>query len=83
LFNLFKKHFMNNQSFTIKITGGGTPLQIASALMGVAQGLIQATEEPSVSTEETLDGANWEDPILFTEISLEETEDESEESDEF
>lgn len=48
--------------YGIKITGSGTPQQLADALRTVADSI-------ESSTPYMLDGAEWEDPILMTEIN--------------
>ena len=48
------------KTYTIKITGSGTAQEIETALLGII-------DEIRISGDE-LDGAEWEDPILFTEI---------------
>lgn len=58
------------KEFTIKITGGGTRQEIARALRAVADGIDETLiDAPS---DEELDGAEWEDPILMTTISTDE-----------
>lgn len=53
------------QSFTIKITGGGTRKDISKALKLIA-------DEILTTPVEDLDGCEWEDSTLMTEISKEE-----------
>ncbi|MEK6829809.1 MAG: hypothetical protein AABY15_06850 [Nanoarchaeota archaeon] len=60
-------------NFKIKITGGGTPQEIADALEQVVNNLRDSIE--TGSTKE-LDGCEWEDPILMTEISEDENSEE-------
>lgn len=53
---------MDEKNFTIKITGGGTLKDISKALLVVSeQILIQPLED--------IDGAEWEDCTLMTEIN--------------
>jgi len=47
----------------IKITGNGTLLEIVDALSGVQKSLLAATPED-------LDGAEWEDKTLMTEVNV-------------
>jgi hypothetical protein len=53
------------KSYTIKITGSGTPLEIVDALSAVQKSIL-------ASTEDKLDGAQLEDETLMTVIELEE-----------
>ena len=55
--------------FEIKITGNGTPAEIIKSLLGIIGGIQEAID----SNQETaiLDGAEWEDETLMTEINAE------------
>jgi hypothetical protein len=50
-------------NYEIRITGEGTAKQIAAALRQVARDIQEAADR-----NEELDGVNWEDPVLMTEI---------------
>lgn len=52
----------------IRITGSGTKDDVADALINLGESLKSYPDEASV------DGAEWEDEQLMTEISLEEDE---------
>lgn len=47
--------------FEIKITGSGTKQELEKALQ-------QVVDNIKASTDEELDGSQWEDPTLMTEI---------------
>lgn len=53
--------------YEIKITGGGKPYQLVEALIGVANSIQEAIHNEQ-HTCAILDGAEWEDSTLFTEI---------------
>lgn len=52
--------------FEIKITGSGTPLEIAIALEEVVKTIKQSVH--SEHSNAVLDGAEWEDSVLIIEI---------------
>jgi hypothetical protein len=52
------------KQISIKITGSGTPNQIAHRLLDLARAIVDATAEE-------LAGKEWEDDILMTEINEE------------
>lgn len=54
-------------NYKIKITGSGTADEIINALKGV----IESIEEAKTEGDAILDGAEWEDATLMTEISAE------------
>ena len=49
--------------FEIKITGSGTPTEIVDALAQLQRNIL-------ASTPDELDGAQWEDPTLMTQMEL-------------
>ena len=53
-------------NYEIKISGSGTAKQIAAALRDIARNIQEASDGNNEIAE--LDGANWEDPTLMTEI---------------
>jgi len=53
-------------TFEIKITGSGTPEQLVEALGEVARSIASVGAEHGTAI---LDGAEWEDAILVTEIN--------------
>lgn len=55
------------QTFEIKITGSGTPEQLVEALREVARNIL-INAEHGVGM---LDGSEWEDSVLVTEINAE------------
>jgi len=55
--------------YTIKITGSGTPDEIINALKGVIESIEEA--KGGIGEISALDGAEWEDKTLMTEISVE------------
>ncbi len=54
-----------SMNFDIKISGSGTPEEIVEALEGIVKDI------RGRSTDNSLDGAEWEDATLMTEISAE------------
>jgi hypothetical protein len=56
------------QTFEIKITGSGTPEQLVNALQELAKDIALVN---SLRGAVALDGAEWEDTILVTEINAE------------
>ena len=56
-------------TFKIKITGSGTPKEIIESLQKIIGNIKIAENKPN--TTAVLDGAEWEDPTLMTEISAE------------
>lgn len=54
---------MKKEMFEIKITGAGSREDIVSALRLIADSVLK-------SPVEEIDGANWEDCTLLTEISI-------------
>ncbi len=60
------KENMTKQEFEIKITGSGTPLEIASALEEISKSIKESAD--SEHGNAVLDGAEWETSILMTEI---------------
>lgn len=56
------------KTYSIKITGSGTPKQLESALAQVLRNLRDSISEGET---DSLDGAVWEDPTILTEISEE------------
>lgn len=54
-------------NYNIKITGSGTADEIINALKGV----IESIEEAKPEGDAILDGAEWKDATLMTEISAE------------
>ncbi len=59
---------MSKKTFTIKITGSGTPVQLEMALRQVARNIQDLYQN---GKESELDDAKWEDPTIMTEISEE------------
>lgn len=55
--------------YKIKITGGGTRKEIAKALRLIADGIYHPTSRGDGLNIEDIDGAEWEDCTLMTEIS--------------
>lgn len=54
-------------TYNITIKGNGTPQEIKKSLQSIIDG-IQEAEDGEHSTCAILDGAEWEDEILMTEI---------------
>jgi hypothetical protein len=50
------------ENLTIKITGGGTRKEISDALILIAKSILETPVEE-------LDGSEWEDSTLMTEIN--------------
>lgn len=53
------------KNLTIKITGGGSPVAISKALDVISHAIL-------TTPVEELDGSEWEDRILMTEINADE-----------
>lgn len=56
------------QNYSIHISGTGTPQEIKEALLGIIGGIEEA-ETSEHPTSAILDGAEWEDKTLITQIS--------------
>lgn len=54
-------------TFNIKISGSGTPNEIIKSLQDIIDGIVEAKHSDNVDA--ALDGAEWEDATLVTEIS--------------
>jgi hypothetical protein len=59
------------RTFEIKITGSGTPKQLVDQLRNVAKRIESLAEFDEKHGAAMLDGAEWEDAILVTEINAE------------
>lgn len=56
-------------NYKIKITGSGTAKELIESLQGIIDGISEASRGEHETA--SLDGAEWEDKTLMTEISAE------------